>query len=518
MVDFERLITGQPLQRYPGDSHNAFADGELARRAAPGDQPPDPPPERKSPLSIVLVWQGAAPLDPGQMVKLGEVLATPTDDPSVPYSELRFNCSAFGLGDDASTPYAVTIGPLFPGEGGHGFIPEAWWAQVYINDETHKFAKQPASGSTMPQSATAGLRIVWKETGAGIKWAVVQMLDAGVEKPRAIRGKWVSGTTTLLINNVVALDSGTDPRVNPADATETVSVVNVPASSFGGGDDVYADWSAANNRYEARPKSSGSEKPRALRGTYYSGTTTLIVKNLVPLDSGTDPRTNPADATEPVNVVNLLGDVYESGDIVVADWNAGGGVWEARPLVKEKYRLIRGQSYGLQSGGTILIRNVFPLASGRDPTGGVSTISVRVVNTYSQTFLDGQFVDAAYSPGAFITPPADFETLASAGGSAVQLVNFIYHSATKGPIEAATSTAGPTVAPVTIDVEPTDKNPTTGKLEPTGRTIQVEYREGKRLDQLPSGLVYTGEALQIGLGIPVVLIIYCTEWSESGGG
>lgn len=187
MADLNRLITGQQVKRFPAGTHNTLVDETLAARTAPADQPNDPPPERKSPVAVVLVWTGAAPIDPGQRVKLGAVLATPTDDASAPFCELRFLCSAYETGDDDSTPFAITLGPLHPGEAGHGFVPQAWWAKAYINDETHSFAKAPTATSTLMQSATSGLRIFWKETGVGEKWAVVQMLGAG-EHFQLIRG------------------------------------------------------------------------------------------------------------------------------------------------------------------------------------------------------------------------------------------------------------------------------------------------------------------------------------------
>lgn len=77
----------------------------------------------------------------------------------------------------------------------------------------------------------------------------------------------------------------------------------------------------------------------------------------------------------------------------------------------EQYRLIRGQSVGEQSSATILIDNIQVLAGGLDPSGGDTTVAVRVANIFTQYYADNEWVYAVYSPGASDAPPADWETL-----------------------------------------------------------------------------------------------------------
>lgn len=74
-----------------------------------------------------------------------------------------------------------------------------------------------------------------------------------VERFRAIRGQYVSGTDTLTIDHIVALDGGVDPRTNPTSASETVSVTRlVSTDTFSSGDNVWADWNAKDGVWEAR--------------------------------------------------------------------------------------------------------------------------------------------------------------------------------------------------------------------------------------------------------------------------
>jgi hypothetical protein len=82
--------------------------------------------------------------------------------------------------------------------------------------------------------------------------------NVAFEKKRAIRGA-ASGTTgsaatTFSINNIFALDSGLDPRVDPDDPAETVTVYNIPSESHDSGTHVWADWNEEDGHWDARPR------------------------------------------------------------------------------------------------------------------------------------------------------------------------------------------------------------------------------------------------------------------------
>ncbi len=94
-----------------------------------------------------------------------------------------------------------------------------------------------------------------------------------------------------------------------------------------------------------------------------------------------------------------------------------GEKWAIILIGTEKRRLIRGQSVGAQAGGTILIDNVVALAGGVNPTGGNALLQVRVSNFFAQSYVDNEWLDAVYSPGVSIAPPADWETLKTTSGT-----------------------------------------------------------------------------------------------------
>ncbi len=85
------------------------------------------------------------------------------------------------------------------------------------------------------------------------------------------------------------------------------------------------------------------------------------------------------------------------------------------PRPPEKYRLVRGVSYGEQSGPTILIDNIVALANGTDPTRGDRTAKLLVANIGGDRFSDGDPVDAVYNATAAI----EWETLVWPGQLAV---------------------------------------------------------------------------------------------------
>jgi len=81
----------------------------------------------------------------------------------------------------------------------------------------------------------------------------------------------------------------------------------------------------------------------------------------------------------------------------------------------EKNRLIRGQSVGIQSGGTLSIDSVIVLSGGLDPSGGNPATVVSVNNLFSQSYTDNEKIQAVYSPE--VTAGVDWETLKTSTGT-----------------------------------------------------------------------------------------------------
>lgn len=404
MGDLNRLITGQGIKKYPGNTHNSLVDGELRARAAAGDQPLATAPQMKSPVNVLLYYTGDSAIKPGSTVKLGNVLITPTDDESAPYSELRFRCSAFVSTDPGETPYAVTAGPIEANGVGHGIIPQAWWAKVYISDAAHTHANKPTAG-TILQSGLFGLTILWKETGTGEKWAVVAMAGQGADTYRLIRGQSVGiqAGGTILIDNVVRLAGGLDPTLgNPA---INVRVVNIFSQSYADNewiDAIYnpgvsispaADW-------ETTKTSTGTHAYTLIMGTVSTGANaedaSFEMNGIELLAGSLDPRGTPGSPTEVISIAKTTTEVIPAGYIVIAVYSYDNTRWELFHV--ERYRAIRGTWY---SGAStpILMDHIVVLENGLDPrtdqTSSTETVSVVVVN--GDTFTTGDKVWADFN-------------------------------------------------------------------------------------------------------------------------
>lgn len=155
----------------------------------------------------------------------------------------------------------------------------------------------------------------------------------GTETYRAIRGQTTANVTanasTFTIDNIELLAGSLDPRATPGSTTETLTIHKEDVkTALRNNDWITAVYNDTDDQWELLL----TERFRAIRGTWYSGTSTLVIDHIVVLDNGLDPRSDPTSDTETVNVTNVTStDTYSSGDKVWADWNAKDGVWEARP-------------------------------------------------------------------------------------------------------------------------------------------------------------------------------------------
>ena len=189
MSELKTIRVGDRVTQYPALTHNALIAGELARRGSPLAIDDTRQPKQKSPVIARLVWSGEEPLEPGRVVKIVDALFDPGTDEWAPFHGLSFNVAAFEDGD-SNEPYAITMGPIAAAlfddadppnpttKGvGYGVLPECYWAKVDIGDAADTHATLPTTG-TLLTSGASGLKIIWKESGTGEKWAVV-LIGAG---------------------------------------------------------------------------------------------------------------------------------------------------------------------------------------------------------------------------------------------------------------------------------------------------------------------------------------------------
>lgn len=218
----------------------------------------------------------------------------------------------------------------------------------------------------------------------GAAWEVLL-----TERYRLIQGNAVASVAaedvSFSIDGVVPLADGLDPVLgNPA---TTVLVFKHQSESLQLAEPVVAAW-------------NGSfwdlltvERRRIVRGqvvgSVSAGAPDFQIDNIDVLGSGVDPRLDPTDAAELLDVANFHGDFYEDDEWITAAFNeavGGPGIdWEAlKKPTNEKFRLIRGLVKGAVTAddATFVIDNVIPLGSGNDPVSGNPATEITVSNTH----------------------------------------------------------------------------------------------------------------------------------------
>lgn len=221
-------------------------------------------------------------------------------------------------------------------------------ARAYVSGADLQIYVEPSADDTADQTATAyvdisqitgysgsGFRVLGTSNGASQYFAGSDLADeitGSLSAYRMIFG-YVNGAVTATsslpqtfsINGVEPLANGLDPSSgNPA---INISVDSLMKESLPDDTAVVAAYNGAGWDLLS------TERYRSFRGTWSSGTSTLKVKGLTILESGLDPRADPTDTLEEVDVVNVAGDTYTTGDTVLADWNAADEQWEARPKI-----------------------------------------------------------------------------------------------------------------------------------------------------------------------------------------
>lgn len=178
---------------------------------------------------------------------------------------------------------------------------------------------------------------------------------------------------------------------------------------------------------------------------------------------------------------------------LIAKMGAGKGVPSRRAVPtrrrtvggSEDFRLIRGQSVGAQSGGTLNLDNVIVLSGGLDPSAGNPATIVPVYNLFSQSYSDNEFIQAVYSEE--VTSGVDWETLKTSGTETFRLIRGLV----KGDVTADDATfVIDNVIPLANGIDPVSGNPVT---EVTVQNINLPSGSKEAFeDNTPITAIYDG--------------------------
>lgn len=184
MADLKKPIVGQRLASFPGNTFAKLVDGEFRDRQRgelPG--PPPAPDAARSPALVRLSWPGTMdPLPPGRLVGLGDPLLQSDDIDEAPWRGVGFVAGVPGI--DRVPLTAITLGPLAPNGIGWGYVPGAVWAKVDVPDDllakdvgAQGYAAHDleVAGSLFAWKEFGGHHILWKDPGAGERWAIIDV-------------------------------------------------------------------------------------------------------------------------------------------------------------------------------------------------------------------------------------------------------------------------------------------------------------------------------------------------------
>ena len=216
---FRKVQPGQRLT-IPAEAYNAFVDVALAHRRKQRGQENDGAPEQPANGCIVLLKNDSGyDLDQFQIIGINGPIITPDEN------EIEFKSRVMLSGAMPSTEhvaqFAVLQEPLKSGSIGRAAVAGVTLVKVDVQNE-QDIAAEVVSGQVEYLKGGLGgsARILWKENGTGVKWAVVRLANPAAAvvvtlmNPLTGEGVTDSGISVQIIasrQSMQALAQG-DPR------------------------------------------------------------------------------------------------------------------------------------------------------------------------------------------------------------------------------------------------------------------------------------------------------------------
>lgn len=200
---FSKVQSGEKL-RIPAVAYNAFIDTALDLRRRQQTAQQDGTPELRQ-TGIILVRNDSG-ADRGRFDVLGisGVLITPADNPDAFKSKVALVGVSPAEAQHAGR-FVVLLEPIASGKIGQACAAGVTIARVDIVDTDHKFADVSDGTAAQLKSAEGGAgAILWKESGTGVKWAVVRIGAGGGGSAQAEPVGMYPG----MVHQVVAANTG----------------------------------------------------------------------------------------------------------------------------------------------------------------------------------------------------------------------------------------------------------------------------------------------------------------------
>lgn len=201
---FEKVSEGDPIQLSAG-LQNATIDmlREHAKTKAGQVKGGDCGDTRSHALIMSTKWTGSSvsTLDPFSVLKIGAAVLDPA---TYPYDATRRPVFEGDTVTDAAAPFIITAEPIIGQTIGRAVVSGMAVVKVNVTDAAHAYAT-PIVGDTakLVSGATGAVPIVFKESGTGVKWAVVLLPAAGAaassdpDASVSVRGYVSTGTQSF---------------------------------------------------------------------------------------------------------------------------------------------------------------------------------------------------------------------------------------------------------------------------------------------------------------------------------
>lgn len=169
----ERWRTGEKKPAIPVATWNQFCDvAQKVNGSAGAATKPTPFGALGHALDVTIKNVSGADLTaPFPILRLTDPIFTPTDDDKVHRKGVKFKADTPDA--ETSTNFVVLQGPCASNKFTAAVIQGATWCKVNVSSSSHTHATAEAGNTSSLVSGMTGVRILWKESGTGVKWAVV---------------------------------------------------------------------------------------------------------------------------------------------------------------------------------------------------------------------------------------------------------------------------------------------------------------------------------------------------------
>ena len=214
----------------PAGTWNKFIDAALYVQQQQDNMQPAGTVRDTKPGVVLVNNQTGSALEQFAIVSLGTSFYLPTNGEQ----KFRNNTPVFtasALSDaNKSKPFAITQAPLKDGRCGLATVSGIIPAKVTVSDASHEYAALAATGLV---SASSGLvRILWKASGTGEQWAIVQLGAASAGGQSAIPAVITSGNTLdgyLVAFYANGFDQAATSENQPCHVMDLAAYDNIPA-------------------------------------------------------------------------------------------------------------------------------------------------------------------------------------------------------------------------------------------------------------------------------------------------